>query len=60
MRCTACFVPQFLYSKAINLHPIWAVKALQILSAFIVQIYLYYACEPYSLYTTSVPVEYCY
>jgi len=38
---TACTEPQCLYSKAITLLPLWAVRPVQSLSACILQLYLY-------------------
>ena len=60
---TACTEPQCLYSTAISLLPLWAVRPLQNLSACTVQLYLY---SPQCLYSTaipllpSVPVQYSY
>jgi len=57
MGCTACTEPQCLYSRAIPLLPLWAVRALQNLSACTVELYLYSPYGPYGLYRTSVPVQ---
>ena len=57
---TACTEPQCLYSTAIPLLPLWAVRPVQILSACTVQLYLYSSCGPYGLYRASVPVQYSY
>ena len=60
---TACTDPQCLYSTAIALLPLWAVRPVQSLSACTVQLYLY---SPQYLYSTaipllpSVPVQYSY
>ena len=56
----ACTEPQCLYSTAITLLPLWAVRPVQSLSACRVQLYLYSPCGPYGLYRASVPVEYSY
>ena len=58
--CTACTEPQCLYSTAIPLLPLQAVEPVQNLSACTVQLYLYSPYRLYSLYRTSVPVEYSY
>jgi len=57
---TACTELQCLYSTAIPLLPLWAVQAVQVLSACTVQLYLYSPFGPYGLYRASVPVEYSY
>ena len=57
---TACTEPQCLYSTAITLLPLWAVRTVQSLSACTVQLYLYSLYGPYGLYRASVPVEYSY
>jgi len=57
---TACTEPQYLYSRAIPLLPLWAVRPVQSLSASTVQLYLYYPYGPYGLYSASVPVQYNY
>jgi len=57
---TACIEPQCLYSTAIPLLPLLAVRPVQSLSACTVQLHLYYPYEPYDLYTASVPVQYSY
>ena len=56
MGCTACTEPQCLYSRAIPLLPLWAVRPVQSLSACTVELYLY----SYVLYRASVPVQYSY
>jgi len=57
---TACTEPQCLYSIAIPLLPLWAVRLVQSLSACTVELYLYSPYGPYSLYRASVPVQYSY
>ena len=57
---TASTEPQCLYSRAIPLLPLWAVRPVQYLSACTVQLYLYSPYGPYGLYSTSVPVQYSY
>jgi len=57
---TACTEPQCLYSTAITLLPLWAVRPVQSLSACTVQLYLYSSYGLYSLYRASVPVQYSY
>ena len=57
---TACTEPQCLYSIAIPLLPLWAVRPVQSLSACTVELYLYSPYEPYGLYRASVPVQYSY
>ena len=52
--------PKYLYSTAIPLHPLWAVRSVQSLSACTVQLYLYTPYGPYGLYRASVPVQYSY
>jgi len=52
-------VPQCLYSTAITLLHLRAVRPVQSLSACTVQLYLYSPYEPYALYTASVPVQVC-
>jgi hypothetical protein len=59
MSCTVCTEPQCLYSRAIPLLPLWAVRPVQSLSACTVQLYLYSLDEPYGLYRASVPVQRC-
>jgi hypothetical protein len=54
---TACTEPQCLYSIAIPLLPLWAVRPVQSLSACTVQLYLYSPYGPYGLYRASVPVQ---
>ena len=59
---TACTEPQCLYSTAIPLLLLWAVRPVQSLSACKVQLYLYSpmdrkACtEPQCLYSTAIPL----
>ena len=48
---TACTDPQYLYSTAIPLLPLWAVRTVQSLSACTVQLYLY---SPQYLYSTAI------
>jgi hypothetical protein len=55
----ACTEPQCLYSRAIPLLPLWAVRPLQSLSACTVELYLYSPYGPYGLYRTSVPIQGC-
>ena len=57
---TACTEPQCLYSTAIPLLPLWAVRPAQSLGACTVQLYLYSPYGPYGLYRASVPVQYSY
>ena len=57
---TTCREPQCLYSTAIPLLPLWAVRPVQSLSACTVQLYLYSSYGPYDLYRASVPVQYSY
>jgi len=57
---TACTEPQCLYSTAIPLLPLWAVRPLQTLSACTVELYLYSPLGPYGLYRASVSVQYSY
>jgi len=57
---TAFTEPQCLYSRAIPLLPLWAVRPVQNLSACTVDLYLYFPYGPYSLYRASVPVHYSY
>ena len=57
---TACTEPQCLYSTAIPLLPLWAVRPIQSLGACTVELYLYYPYGPYGLYRASVPVQYSY
>jgi len=54
---TVCTDPQCLYSTAIPLLPLWALRPLQSLSACTVQLYLYSLYGPYGLYRDSVPVQ---
>ena len=60
MAHTACAEPQCLYSTAIPLLPLWAVRPVQSLSACAVQLYLCSPYGPYGLYRASVPVQYSY
>ena len=59
---TVCTEPQCLYSTAITLLPIWAVRPVQSLSACTVQLYLYspmgrtVCTEPQCLYSTAIPL----
>jgi hypothetical protein len=57
---TACTEPQCLYSRAIPLLPLWAIRLVQSLSACTVELYLYSPYGPYSLYRALVPVQYSY
>ena len=57
---TVCTEPQCLYSIAIPLLPLWAVRPVQTLSACTVELYLYSPHGPYGLYRPSVPVQYTY
>ena len=57
---TACTEPQYVYSTAIPLLPLWTVQPVQSLSTCTVQLYLYSPYGPYSLYRASVPVQYSY
>ena len=57
---TACTDPQCLYSTAIPLLPLCAVRPVQNLSACTVQLYLYSPYGPYGLYRSSEPVQYSY
>jgi len=52
--------PQCLYSTALPLLPLWAVRPVQSLSACTVQLYLYSPYGPYGLYRASVPEQYSY
>ena len=54
---TACTEPQCLYSTAIPLLPLWAVRPVQRLSACTIELYLYSLYGPYGLYRASVPVQ---
>ena len=56
---TACTEPQCLYSIAIPLLPLWAIRPVQSLSACTVELYLYSPYGPYGLYRASVPVQGC-
>ena len=57
---TDCTEPQCLYSTAITLLPLWAVRSTQGLSACTVHLYLYSSYGSYGLYRASVPVQYSY
>jgi hypothetical protein len=57
---TACTEPHFLYSTAILLLPLLAIRPVLSLSAWTVHLYFYSLYWPYSLYRTSVPVKYIY
>ena len=52
--------PQSLYSTAIPLLPLWAIRPVQSLSACTVELYLYSLYGPYGLNTASEPVQYSY
>jgi len=52
--------PQCLYSIAIPLLPLWAIRPVQSLSACTVELYFYSPYGPYGLYRASVPVLYSY
>jgi len=56
---TDCTEPQCLYSTAIPLLPLWAVRPVHSLSACTVQLYLYSACGSYGLYRASMSVQGC-
>jgi len=57
---TTCTEPQCLYSRAIPLLPLWAVRPVQSLSVCTVELYLYSPYGLYSLYRASMPVQYSY
>jgi len=57
---TACTEPQCLYSTAIPLLPLWAVRPVQNFSACTVELYHYSPYGPYGLYRASVRVQYSY
>jgi len=57
---TACTEHQCLYSRAITLLPLWAIRPVQSLSACTVELYLYSPYGPSGLYSSSVPVQYSY
>ena len=57
---TACTELQCLYSTAIPLLPLCAVRPVESLSACTVQLYLYSPYGPYGLYRASVPLQYSY
>jgi hypothetical protein len=54
---TASTEPQCLYSRAIPLLPLWAVRPVQSLSACTVELYHYSSYGPYGQYRASVPVQ---
>ena len=54
---TACTEPQCLYSGAIALLPLWAVRPVQSLSDCTVEPYFYSPYGPYGLYISSAPVQ---
>jgi len=56
---TPCTEPQCLYSRAVPLLPVWAVRPVQSLSACTVELYLYSPYGAYGLYRASVPVQGC-
>jgi len=60
MRRAACTEPQCLYSRAIPLLPVWAVRPVQSLSACTVELHLYSPYGPYGPYRASVSVQYSY
>jgi len=55
-----CTEPHCLYSRAVPLLPLWAVRPVQNLSACTVELYLYSPYWPYDLYRASVLVQYSY
>jgi hypothetical protein len=55
---TDCTEPQCLYSRAIPLLPLWAVRPVQRLRVGRAELNLYALSEPYGLYRASVPVQY--
>jgi len=57
---TACTDPQCLYSIAIPLLSVWAVRPVQSLSTCTVALYLFSPYGPYGLYRDSVLVQYSY
>jgi hypothetical protein len=57
---TACIEPQCLYSRAIPLLPLRAVRPVQNLSACTVELHLYSPYEPYGLYSALVPLQWSY
>jgi len=57
---TACTEPQCLYSRAVPLLPLLAIRPVQSLSACTVELYLYSPYWPYGLYRATVPVQYSY
>ena len=56
---TACTEPQCLYSTAIPLLPLWAVRPVQSLTACTVELYLYSPYGQYALYRASLLVQGC-
>jgi len=57
---TASTEPPCLYSIAIPLLPLWAVRPLQSLSACTIYLYLYSPYGSYSIFRTSVSLQYSY
>jgi hypothetical protein len=57
MARTACTEPQCLYSRAITLLALWAVRFVQVLSACTVELNLYSLYGTDGLYGASVPVQ---
>jgi len=57
---TACADPQCLYTIAISLQFLWAVRTVQTLSACTVDLYLYNHYGSYGLCRASLPVQYSY
>jgi hypothetical protein len=57
---TACTEPQCPYNISIPLLPLWAIRTLQSLSAYTVELNLYTPYGPYGLYSVLVPVQYSY
>jgi len=55
----ACTEPQWLYSRAIPLLPLWAGRPVQSLSGCTVELYLYFPYGPEGLYRASVAVQVC-
>ena len=52
-------VPWSRKSRAIPLHPLWAVRPVQSRSGCTVELYLYSPYGPYGLYRASVPLQGC-
>ena len=50
---TVCTEPQCLYSTAIPLRPLWAVRSVQSLSDCTVELYIYVPYGPYGPYSLS-------